>query len=116
MLEWVFYTNLGGTAEVTGFCPFYSGQRSFLYPIDKLTEIIQNKSKARLYCKDGTVTIEGEGANVIKTEKPLQVLREYISHIEKLRTARVDAVLIGETLMRSNNKKEALKSLNGSPL
>ena len=36
--------------------------------------------KARLYCKDGTVTIEGEGANVIKTEKPLEVLREYISH------------------------------------
>lgn len=36
--------------------------------------------KARLYCKDGTVTIEGEGANVIKTENPLQVLREYISH------------------------------------
>ena len=38
------------------------------------------------------------------------------SHIEKLRTAGVDTVLIGETLMRSNNKKEALKSLNGSPL
>lgn len=38
------------------------------------------------------------------------------SHIERLRTAGVDAVLIGETLMRSNNKKEALKSLNGSPL
>ncbi|MGN0477580.1 MAG: indole-3-glycerol phosphate synthase TrpC [Ruminococcus sp.] len=38
------------------------------------------------------------------------------SHIEKLRSAGVDAVLIGETLMRSNNKKEALKSLNGSPL
>lgn len=42
MLEWVFYTNLGGTAEVTGFCPFYSGQRPFLYPIYKN---IQNKSK-----------------------------------------------------------------------
>ena len=38
------------------------------------------------------------------------------SHIEKLRTAGVDAVLIGETLMRSHNKKEALGKLNGSPL
>ena len=37
MFKWVFYTNLGGTAEVTGFCPFYSGQRPFLYPIYKLT-------------------------------------------------------------------------------
>jgi anthranilate synthase component 1 len=36
--------------------------------------------KARIYCKNGTVTIEGEGADVIKTSKPLNVLREYISH------------------------------------
>ncbi|MGN1131997.1 MAG: indole-3-glycerol-phosphate synthase, partial [Ruminococcus sp.] len=38
------------------------------------------------------------------------------SHIERLRSAGVDAVLIGETLMRSSNKKYALKQLNGSPL
>ena len=38
------------------------------------------------------------------------------SHIEKLRSAGVDAVLIGETLMRSNNKKVALEKLNGSLL
>ncbi|MDY4812449.1 MAG: hypothetical protein SO152_01185 [Ruminococcus sp.] len=37
-------------------------------------------------------------------------------HIEKLRSAGVDAVLIGETLMRSDNKKVALEKLNGSPL
>ncbi|MCH5202043.1 MAG: anthranilate synthase component I [Oscillospiraceae bacterium] len=36
--------------------------------------------KARLYCKKGTVTIEGEGAKVVKTKKPLQVLREYMSN------------------------------------
>ncbi|MBQ9673944.1 MAG: anthranilate synthase component I family protein [Ruminococcus sp.] len=36
--------------------------------------------KARLYCKNSTVTIEGEGADVIHTEKPLAVLRDYISH------------------------------------
>ena len=36
--------------------------------------------KARLYCKDKVVTIEGEGAKTVKTEKPLEVLREYISH------------------------------------
>ena len=33
-----------------------------------------------------------------------------------LRENRVDAVLIGETLMRSRNKKEALEALNGGPL
>jgi len=32
--------------------------------------------KARLYCKDGVVTIEGEGAKVVETKKPLTVLRE----------------------------------------
>ena len=36
--------------------------------------------KARLYCKDGVVTIEGEGAKVVETKKPLTVLREYLSH------------------------------------
>lgn len=36
--------------------------------------------KARLYCKDKVVTIEGEGAGTFTTDKPLEVLREYISH------------------------------------
>ncbi len=36
--------------------------------------------------------------------------------IELLRQNQVDAVLIGETLMRSSGKKEALELLNGGPL
>ncbi len=36
--------------------------------------------------------------------------------IEKLKGANVDAVLIGETLMRSRNKKQALLDLNGETL
>ncbi len=36
--------------------------------------------KARLSCKNGVVTITGEGADKIKTDKPLNVLREYISN------------------------------------
>lgn len=36
--------------------------------------------KARITCKDRVVTIEGEGAAVIHTEQPFEVLREYLSH------------------------------------
>lgn len=36
--------------------------------------------KARLYCKDKVVTIEGEGAGTFTTDKPLEILREYLSH------------------------------------
>ena len=36
--------------------------------------------------------------------------------IQKLRDNRVDAVLIGETLMRSDDKRRALEELNGGPL
>jgi indole-3-glycerol phosphate synthase len=36
--------------------------------------------------------------------------------IRRLRENQVDAVLIGETLMRSDKKKEALQLLNGGPL
>ncbi len=36
--------------------------------------------KARLYYKDGTLFIEGEGEKQIKTNKPYEVLREYMSH------------------------------------
>ncbi|MCH5202046.1 MAG: indole-3-glycerol phosphate synthase TrpC [Oscillospiraceae bacterium] len=38
------------------------------------------------------------------------------SDIEKLKEAKVDAVLIGETLMRSQDKKRALEELNGGKL
>lgn len=36
--------------------------------------------------------------------------------IQKLYDNQVDAVLIGETLMRSQDKKAALEELNGKPL
>ena len=36
--------------------------------------------------------------------------------IKKLRDNNVDAVLIGETLMRSSDRKAALQQLNGGPL
>ena len=36
--------------------------------------------------------------------------------IQKLRDNRVDAVLIGETLMRNDDKRRALEELNGGPL
>lgn len=36
--------------------------------------------------------------------------------IKKLKENGIDAVLIGETLMRSENKKEMLETLNGGPL
>ena len=36
--------------------------------------------------------------------------------IKSLRDNNVDAVLIGETLMRSSDKKAALQQLNGGPL
>ena len=36
--------------------------------------------------------------------------------IKKLRDNNVDAVLIGETLMRSSDKKAAMQKLNGGPL
>lgn len=36
--------------------------------------------------------------------------------IEKLRSAGVNGVLIGETLMRSDNKRKMLEELNGSPV
>ena len=36
--------------------------------------------------------------------------------IRKLHENRIEAVLIGETLMRSADKKVALEELNGAPL
>ena len=45
MLEWVFYTNLGGTAEVTGFCDFLEDKGLFYIQFTNLLQIIQNKSK-----------------------------------------------------------------------
>ena len=34
--------------------------------------------KARIYCKDGVVTVEGEGSASYESDKPLEVLREYM--------------------------------------
>lgn len=45
MFKWVFYTNLGGTAEVTGFCPFLEDKGLFYIQFTNLLQIIQNKSK-----------------------------------------------------------------------
>ena len=42
----------------------------------------------------------------IKGQEEISILREH----------QVDAVLIGETLMRSTDKKAELERLNGSPL
>ena len=36
--------------------------------------------------------------------------------IKKLHDNQIEAVLIGETLMRSKDKKAALEELNGAPL
>lgn len=36
--------------------------------------------KARLYCRDGIVTVEGEGSAEYKTDKPLEILREYMKN------------------------------------
>lgn len=36
--------------------------------------------KARIHCKDGVVTVEGEGSAVYKSDKPLEVLRQYMKN------------------------------------
>lgn len=36
--------------------------------------------KARLYYKDGTLKIEGEGAKTVETKNPYEILREYMTH------------------------------------
>lgn len=64
---------------------------------------MNNSIRLRQMAPDDTVFVSESG---IKTAED----------IEKLRDNNVDAVLIGETLMRSSNKKVALQQLNGGPL
>lgn len=45
--------------------------------------------KARLYCRDGIVTVEGEGAAEYKTNKPLDILREYM---ESYKTPKIEGI------------------------
>lgn len=64
---------------------------------------MNNSIRLRQMAPDDTVFVSESG---IKTAED----------IEKLRDNNVDAVLIGETLMRSGDKKAALQQLNGGPL
>lgn len=64
---------------------------------------MNNSIRLRQMAPDDTVFVSESG---IKTAED----------IAKLRNNNVDAVLIGETLMRSSNKKVALQQLNGGPL
>ncbi|RDU23463.1 indole-3-glycerol phosphate synthase TrpC [Anaerosacchariphilus polymeriproducens] len=61
---------------------------------------VQNSIKLRKNIPNNVIYVSESG---IKTAEDIQVLREN----------RVDAVLIGETLMRSENKKEVLDQLKG---
>ncbi len=61
---------------------------------------IGNSARLRSLVPEGTVFIAESG---IKTPADIEVLRQN----------RIDAVLIGETLMRAENKKEALRTLKG---
>ncbi len=64
---------------------------------------VQNSIRLRNLAPDEVIFVSESG---IKTSED----------IEKLYTNKVDAVLIGETLMRSDNKKQMLETLNGGPL
>ena len=61
---------------------------------------IGNSARLRSLVPEGTVFIAESG---IKTPADIEVLRQN----------RIDAVLTGETLMRAENKKEALRTLKG---
>lgn len=70
--------------------------------------------------KDFTVDI---GNSIrLRTKAPKEVLfiaesgNRTAKDIEELRDAKVNGVLIGETLMRSPDKKAMLEELNGGPL
>lgn len=45
--------------------------------------------KARIYCKDGVVTVEGEGSASYQSDKPLEVLREYM---KSYKTPKVEGI------------------------
>ena len=64
---------------------------------------MNNSIRLRKMAPDNVVFVSESG---IRTPEDIRLLYEN----------KVDAVLIGETLMRSPNKKAALESLNGSPL
>lgn len=70
--------------------------------------------------KDFTVDIEN--STRLRKLAPKEVLFvaesgiKTAADIEKLKKDRVNAVLIGETLMKSSNKKETLETLNGGAL
>lgn len=64
---------------------------------------MQNSIRLRKLAPENVVFVSESG---IKTSDDIQ----------KLYDNQVDAVLIGETLMRSQDKKAALEELNGKPL
>ena len=64
---------------------------------------VTNSVRLRSLIPEGTVYVSESG---IRSAQDIQILREN----------RVDAVLIGETLMRSPQKREALEELNGGKL
>ena len=64
---------------------------------------MNNSICLRKMAPDNVVFVSESG---IRTPEDIRLLYEN----------KVDAVLIGETLMRSPDKKVALESLNGSPL
>ena len=64
---------------------------------------MQNSIKLRQLAPDNVLFVSESG---IRTAED----------IRKLYDNQVDAVLIGETLMRSADKKAALETLNGAPL
>ena len=64
---------------------------------------MNNSIRLRKMALDNVVFVSESG---IRTPEDIRILYEN----------KVDGVLIGETLMRSPNKKAALESLNGSPL
>lgn len=64
---------------------------------------MNNSIRLRKMAPDNVVFVSESG---IRTSEDIRLLYEN----------KVDAVLIGETLMRSPDKKAALECLNGSPL
>ena len=64
---------------------------------------ITNSTRLRALAPKGTLFVAESG---IRTSKDIQVLKD----------AQVNGVLIGETLMRSHDKRAMLEALNGAPL
>ena len=64
---------------------------------------MQNSIRLRKLASDNVIFVSESG---IRTSED----------IKKLHENQIEAVLIGETLMRSPDKKAALEELNGAPL